>query len=138
MITGPTKWTYLDYVDVHGVNRIAEWLKSLPLGARVEFDSLLITLKPVRILDRPQVGKLGRKHGEDCKGLYEFVVKFGNVQYRPIFFYGPDSARRQITILAGAKERDGKFEPRGICKIALNRMNEVKANIRQVVNHVRV
>jgi len=90
------------------------------------------------MLDRPQTGKLGQKKGENCKGLYEFVFKSGNVQYRPLFFYGPDSTKREITILAGAQERDWKFEPRGICKVALNRMDEVKSNRKQVVNHVRV
>ena len=37
----PKRWTFLDYVDGNGVNRISDWLQILPFEARVKFESLL-------------------------------------------------------------------------------------------------
>jgi hypothetical protein len=128
------RWTFLDYVDNRGNNRISEWLRSIPVKARVEFESLLDTLRGTRLLDRPQTGKL---HG-NCEGLWDFVFKADNVQYRPLFCYGPDAKAREITILVGAIEKGSKLRPPGVCKIGLARKDEIMANRKRVVRHVRI
>jgi hypothetical protein len=125
-------WTFFDYVDRNGVNKISEWLQSIPIGARVEFEALLDILRAKEILTRPQTGRLEGK----CKGLYEFCFKKLNVQYRPLFCYGP--GKREITILIGATKKNSRFIPPNVCRTALKRADEVEANTKQVVRHVRI
>jgi len=125
-------WTFLDYVNGNGVNKISEWLRSLPIEARVEFEALLDTLKAKETFGRPQTGTLRGK----CKGLCEFRFKKHKVQYRPLFCYGPGN--REVTILVGATKKDKRFIPPNACKTALNRTGEIEANKEQVVSHVRI
>ena len=127
-------WAFLDYVSINGENRISAWLQSIPIGASVEFEAMLDTLKAKEILRRPQTGKLTGK----CDGLYEFIFKSNKVQYRPLFAYGPDTQNREITILIGATKKGKIFDPPNACKTALNRAGEIVTNMKQVVKHVRV
>jgi hypothetical protein len=122
------KWKFLDYVDGKGVNRISEWLLSLPVEARVEFEALLDTLKGKERLDRPQTGILEG-------GLCEFIFKVHDVQYRPLFCYGPGN--REVTILVGATKKNNRLIPPNVLRTALNRANEI-TNRNQVVGHVRI
>ncbi|MGD0353283.1 MAG: type II toxin-antitoxin system RelE/ParE family toxin [Dehalococcoidia bacterium] len=129
------KWTFLDYVDRTGVNRISEWLQSIPIDARVEFEVLLDMLRGKCILTRPETGKLYKA----LDGLYEFVFKVSNVQYRPIFCYGPDTKAREITILVGATKKNNRFIPAGVGITAMSRAKEIWAGDRKkVVRHVRI
>ena len=129
------RWTFFDYVDGNGNNRISDWLRSIPLEARVEFEALLDVLKGVTILTRPQTGRLGG----NLKGLFEFRIKVKNVQYRPLFCYGPNTKAREITILVGATKKNNRFIPPGVDIIAMSRAKEIKANDRRrVVRHVRI
>ena len=122
----------MDYTDRNGMNKISEWLQSLPIEARVEFEALLDILKAKAIFSRPQTAMLSGK----CKGLGEFRFKKSNVQYRPLFYYGPEV--REVTILVGAIKKNNRFIPPNACKIALNRIDEIKTNRNQVVKHVRI
>ncbi|MCP3682938.1 MAG: hypothetical protein GY861_09630 [bacterium] len=124
-------WIFLDYVDSRGANRISEWLQAIPKGARVEFESLLDVIRPTKMPDRPQTGIL---HGE-CKGLFELIFKYDNVQYRPLFCYGPE--KKDITILAGARKKNNRLIPPKICKTALNRKSEIQDR-KRVTKHVRI
>ena len=129
----PTPWTFLDYVDRHGVNRISMWLRSIPNAARVEFEALLGVLRVKPIMGRPQTGIL---HGQ-YRGLFEFVFKADKVQYRPLFCYGPDTKAREITILVGATKKDNKFIPPQVCKTGLNRKTEIQMDRKRIIRHVR-
>ena len=124
----------MDYVDGNGVNRISDWLQILPFEARVKFESLLDTLKGKDIFGAPQTKILKG----NCKGLSEFRFKSGNIQYRPLFCYGPDGAKKEVTILAGAIEKSNRFDPPNICGTALRRKDEIKADRKGVTKHVRI
>ncbi len=129
------RWTFLDYVDKNGVNRISEWLQSLPIQARVEFEVLLDMLRGKSLLTRPETGKL---HGE-LNGLYEFVFRVSNIQYRPIFCYGPETRAREVTILVGATKKNNRFSPPGVGRTAMSRAKEIGAgDRRRVERHVRI
>jgi hypothetical protein len=129
------RWTFLDYVDMDGNNRVSEWLREVPIEARVEFEALLDILRGKKLLTRPETGKL---YGQ-LNGLYEFVFKANKVQYRPLFCYGPDTKAREITILVGATKKNNRFIPPGAGKTAMSRAREIWAQDRKrVVRHVRI
>lgn len=130
-----SSWIFPDYVDLNGHNKISEWLREIPTLASVAFEALLDNLRPIPVLSRDTF--TGRLHGE-CDGLYEFIVKAAKVQYRPLFFYGPNSSAREITILAGAIERGDKLYPADVCRTALRRYAEVSMDRRRVTKHVRI
>lgn len=106
-------WTLRDYVAASGVNEIHVWLNGLPVRAKAKVNWRLAELEAMRQFVRPLTGRL---HTGDCEGLYEVRVDVGNVQYRPIFCYGPGG--RDVTILYGAIEKDDKFVPPTACLIA--------------------
>ena len=70
--------------------------------------------------------KQGLCHGEQ---LIELIIKVGNVQYRPIGWYGPED--RTVTLLLGAIERGNDFEPRNACEQAVNRKRLILADRRK-------
>jgi hypothetical protein len=61
--------------------------------------------------------------------LGKLRFKVGNVQHRPLGFFGPE--RGIFMLLAWATERDGKFYPPNIRDTALRRMNEAIADSRR-------
>jgi hypothetical protein len=131
----PSPWVFLDYVDRNGVNRISEWLLEIPLKASVEFEAMLDVLRGTTLLTRNQTGRLSG----NLKGLYEFIFKVDNIQYRPLFCYGPNTKAREITILVGATKKSNRFEPPGVGKTAMSRAKEIWAgDRRRVVRHVRI
>jgi hypothetical protein len=128
-------WIFLDYVDSKGVNRISEWLQLIPVEARVEFENMLDLLKGRTLLTRPDTGKLTN----ELEGLYEFRFAVKNIQYRPLFCYGPNTKAREITILAGATKKNDRFKPPGIGNTAMSRAKEIWAgDIKRVIRHVRI
>ena len=130
------EWTFLDYVDGNGNNRISGWLRLIPVEARVEFEALLGVLRGKTLLTRPQTAYL---KGKRFKGLYEFRFKSNKVQYRPLFCYGPDAKAREVTILVGATKKNNRFIPPSVCGTAMNRASEIWAEDRKrVVRHVRI
>ena len=129
------RWTFLDYVGANGTNVVSEWFEGTPIEARVEFEALLDSLRGKTLLTRPETGKLH----DELDGLYEFVFKAKNVQYRPLFCYGPDTKAREITILAGATKKNNRFIPPGVGKVAKLRAKDILAGDRKkVVRHVRI
>jgi len=129
------RWIFLDYVDRNGINRISEWLMSISLEARVEFEASLDILRGKSLLTRPQTGKLNN----ELDGLYEIIFKVSNLQYRPMFCYGPDTTAREITILVGATKKNNRLIPPGIGNTAKLRAKEIWAGDRKrVIRHVRI
>lgn len=106
-------WAFKDFVSPAGRNLIHEWLEGLPARARINARIRLLELTDE--LRFPDVRIL---RGE-CRGLFELRVKADNVQYRPLGYYGP--GRGEVTLLIGAVERGGHFEPPSACRTALDR-----------------
>lgn len=111
--------TFKDYVTPDGDNVVQSWLNGTPKRVKVKINALLRRLEVMERLEMPEVRML---HGE-CDGLMELRRESENVQYRPICCYGP--GRREITILAGAIERGGKFVPPSVCETARRRMAQL-------------
>jgi len=108
-------WKFLNYVNQGGKNVIEHWLQTLPTLARIQINTRIQYLEITKHLGRPYTATLKGP----CKGLIELRVKVKNILYRPIACHGPNDG--EITILAGAIEKGGKFEPLGVCKTALER-----------------
>lgn len=97
-----------------GVNEFAKWLNTLPKKASAKIRIRLKYLEAVKIWKKYLVTKLSGH-----KNLYEIRIVCNNIQYRPIGCKGPKEG--EFTILVGAIERGGKFEPKKALVIANNR-----------------
>lgn len=132
----PRSWTFYDFRNDRDENEISRWTSGPGKPAKARLNALVRHLSVVtRAFTREdKVGllrKAGPCHGED---LIELIIRIGNVQFRPIGWYGPD--HRTVTLLVGATERDGTFEPRNACEQAVNRKRLVIVNRRQhLVEH---
>lgn len=132
----PNGWTFYDFRNDRDENEIRRWSNGAGKPAKARLNALIRNLA---VLDRAftredKVGLL-RKDGP-CKGqgFIELIVNIGNVQFRPIGWYGPDT--KAVTLLVGATERDGEFNPRNSCEQALNRRQLVKTDRkRHLVEH---
>ena len=128
-------WSFFDFVDDRGENVIQRWLErdiapSLTKRVRVKMTAYIQHLEVTARFGRPYTADL---HGE-CEGLLEIILNLGKVQYRPLACYGPDIAK-EITLLMGARERGGRFDPPGACPTALGRRSLILADRRYVVPH---
>src|SRR5487761_476695 len=124
-------WVILDFIEWDGANPIHDWLhdRRMPVRARAKIQSRLQFVRRLRELVRPYVGRL---EGE-CDGLLEIRVEAGGVAYRPIAYRGPGS--RDITLLAGATERDGVLRPLHVCTTAFNRIAQINDEAGHTIEH---
>lgn len=119
------EYTFYDYINGNGENEILQWLNSIGgqgkdrHKAKAAFTERLLGLEgtPTGEWRRPPVDML---HG-DCAGLYEIRKEIKNVQFRLIGFHGPNQGTG--TLIFGAKEVNGRFDPRDTCR----RAQEIKA-----------
>jgi len=112
--------TIKDYVSASGENEVLAWLNDLPKQAKAKINAMIRRLEVLEDLKMPQVKPL---HGP-CSGLIELRIKGAdNIQYRPLCCHGPGD--KEVTILAGAIEKGGKFVPRSACSTAQVRMAEI-------------
>ena len=122
-------WTFLDYVDASGSNQIEAWLESLPKGARTpvraKFAAILTIARAQRQLLPPRFCVL---HGVERMLEIKFIE--GRVAYRPLACYGPE--RGEVTLLAGATERNNQYRPAGVLETANRRRAEVLSDRRRV------
>lgn len=121
------EWTFWEFLSDRGQGVIHAWLDGLEPGVKAELDDLLVALqgRPPEEWRRPIVAPVTGAHSN---GLFKFRFKIAKVVYRPIFFYGPD--RHEVTLLAGATERDMELLPPGICKIAQRRKRLIEQSRR--------
>ena len=121
-------WTFFDYVNARGENEILTWLNSseVPKEAKAKINARIITLQGFPIF--PEQYFSAYKGWDD---IYELKIVYGNVQYRPFGFYGPN--RRQFCLLAGGVEK-GKV-PKSLLEIAEKRRKIVIANPNQICRH---
>lgn len=128
MIAGKC-WAIYDYIDHRGENVVLAAINGFPISAKAAINlfvaNIEVTPPP---LDRRLVKPLKDKNGERGKGLYEFRVNSYGVQYRPIVWYGPESKKREMTILAVAVEQNGRFVPSGICQTCWTRIARLQRN----------
>jgi hypothetical protein len=118
------EWTFRDYqrrtMDSDDkpvlVNEILQWTRGLPAKAQAKIDMIILTLQG-RAVWPPQ-------YVSDCgfKDIWELRVKSGNVQYRPLGFYGPQ--RKVFTLVIGTIEKVGKI-PAGDGHSAIERRARV-------------
>lgn len=125
-------WRFRDFVNDRGENVIRSWLDSLPKAAKAkakaEINALILVLKEKDVDSFTRADKVGLLRGP-CSGLIELIIEVNGVQYRPIGWYGPD--RKEITLLAGAKEKDNQLIPSSTCDTALERQSLVQADKRR-------
>jgi hypothetical protein len=130
------RWRILNFKNQRGDNEINAWAKAQGPKLRAHLNAFVLK---IAALDRPltradnvgQLRKTGPCHGH---GFIEFRIKVNNVHYRPIGWYGP--GEHEITLLAGAIEKGGDFEPRNVCVTARNNKNLViAASGRYTVDH---
>jgi hypothetical protein len=124
-------WRFLDYVS-GDTNPIHDWLHQQGPDVWARVNALIRNLEIRPQLERPDVGLL-RKPPCKGEGLIELILKINRVQYRPIGWYGPHKGA--ITLLAGAIEKGGKFEPRNVEHTAIRRKQAIIADRRHVKDH---
>ena len=117
MLTNET-WTMLVYVDDRRRTAIEKWSLGFSQTAKSILDRRLMYLSATRCWGRPHASKL-----RGYSKLWEIRFENMRVQYRPLGFFGP--GRKEFTILIGAYERDGKFDPLNAPKIAEKLMVKV-------------
>ena len=107
-------WKLKGFMNDRGVNVIDEWFRTLTPRARAKFETRWKYLFSARITEwrRPHFSRLRGA----CEGLCELRFESGNVQYRPIGFFGPE--KREFTILICAQERGSRFVPSDACDTA--------------------
>jgi hypothetical protein len=122
-------WTFLDYVDSNGLNQIEAWLDTLPRSARA---GVRAKLTGILMINRVQE-QLRPPRFDSLPGRPLFKINFDErrVAYRVLFFYGP--GRKDVTLLAGAVERNDRYRPPGVFDTAARRREEVLSDRRRAV-----
>ena len=115
------RWTFRCYVGSSGRDMIAVWYRRQPAAVQAAFDTLLeyLVQRERHEWVRPEFDQLGGRY----RDLGELRFKVGNVQYRPLGFFGP--ARGEFTILAGASKKGSVYDPRDALETARKRRLEV-------------
>lgn len=112
-----------DYLDARGVNVIKEWLGDLPKKERGKlqqrFDRIEKVADPVRELPRLP-GLLVGPGIDGEKEIYKFQVGKSKAEYalRPLACRGPFDKNTEVTLLAGAVEKNFDLKPDGIAATA--------------------
>ena len=111
-----SEFTFYDYVNASGENKIRSWLDGQTVKVRAKFDTWLRNLEatPIGLWGEPYVSQL---HGE-CNQLFEIKPEVQGVQYRLLGFHGP---ARDPTLVFGAREVGGKWQPPSTCNQAQKR-----------------
>ena len=117
------EWTFRDYLRRSNegdepilVNEILEWTLGLPQKAQAKIDQRILTLRAWPVWPPAYVSDCG------FEDILELRITSGNVQYRPLGFYGPE--RRAFTLVVGTIEKGGKL-PRGDGASAIERRRRI-------------
>jgi hypothetical protein len=121
-----TVWTFFDYVELTGKNKIVEWLETLPPADQARIDNRLLLMVANRRWPEKWVSKY-----ESSGSLYELRIKGKDVQYRPLGTY---FGKLRYVILAGAIEKGGKI-PLSDIDTAIDRQKRVEGNEKHAVPH---
>jgi hypothetical protein len=110
-------WIIKSFISERGGDVIEEWLANFSNDIKAEIETRLKYIKTLPILKRPYAKKL-----TGSKYIFEIIIKYKNVQYRPLGFINP--AAHEFILLIGAIEKGDKFEPRGALEIAERRRQQ--------------
>lgn len=126
-------YTLFDHVNIHGENTFKTWTKKLQdiqLGKlNQKLDSLAMNGDELFPLTLAPAG---------AAGIFKLKVK-GNVQLRPMLCRGPVNNETEYTLLLGAKEIGGKYDPKEADLKADQLKSEVKVNpAKRRIDHERV
>ena len=120
-------WTFYDFLEERGVNSIRVWLDSLPKKATAKINTRLLFMRGMAVWPEQYVSSL-----TSWPELVELRVVNGNVQYRPLGFYGPE--RREFTIVLGAVEKS-KLPSRVLENADANRKIVIKSGRQRIREH---
>ena len=115
---------FYDYIDVNGVNVIKVWLDRLGPKAKARLNARLNALEQMNRTEWGMPTTEVLKGDKD--GLIAVRAKYDRIQYRLLGYDGP--RRGEFTLLAFCKERDNKYTPSGIGRIAFERRAATEAN----------
>jgi hypothetical protein len=106
-------WNLKVFISNRGDKEFEVWLNGQPKGARAKIRKILTYLEAMQTWGRPYAAK--RK---DAKNIWEIIVGFDNIQYRPLGCFAPN---REFILLIGATEKGGRLEPLNAVEIAIKR-----------------
>jgi hypothetical protein len=127
-------WAFKDYADESGRSVIAGWIDGMAQDrrekVRAKLDAYISTLKDREFAQWPPDWTAQIK---GHPGLYEVRFTVKRVEYRPLFFFGP--ARREITLLIGAIEKNNRLIPPDAFGTASQRLINVKDDPKRAIDH---
>jgi len=119
-------WLLYDYIDEHGANIIAEWIRRLQAPQRKKLQAKLNLLMQSGPDLPPQL-----LAGPVFDHIYKLKVQ-GNVKLRPMLCKGPLNNDKEFTMLIGAIEKDYKLDPANAAEVAAkNRLAIIKNHTRR-------
>ena len=121
------RWIWMDYVTEGGESPVADWFRGILPGARGKLETRMSGL-PI-----PDWHYSWSRPYKGVDGIFELKALYKNIQYRPLFCYGP--TRGKITILIGAIEKGDSIHPKNAPKAAEFRKRQIKKNPRRVKIH---
>lgn len=110
---------FYDFVDAGGQNVIHDWLDAAPATVKAKIQKRLGFLEATPQADWGGARYVAALTGDAWDGVFEIRIRAGNVQYRPLFCYGP--GREQATLLCIAEERGGRIEPSSAARVSRER-----------------
>lgn len=129
-----TGWKLYDYLDQRGANDISRWSKSLQKSDLARLNRKLQMLQATG----PELGPnllagpiVGHAH------IYKLRIN-GRVAIRLLLCKGPIDNEREFTLLVGAFEVDGKWQPRDAPTQAETRRDHVRNDPTRRCDHVKV
>lgn len=124
-------WAIYDYLKPSGQNDIAKWTKKLAKTRRAKLKAKLDVIRRVGLdASNELLADIGNH-------LYKLKVG-GSPQLRPILCRGVVDNNSEFTILIGAKEKDGNYEPFDAIDRARKRRAELLENPSQRIEHEEV
>lgn len=111
----------LDWTIKVFVADVERWLNGQTPEARAKIEARIRYLEVISEWKPPYVVKL-----TGYADLYEIRVIHSNKQYRLIGCYGP--GKREFTILVGAIEKEGKYNPPSVFETAERRIKLILKN----------
>lgn len=119
-----------DYVGKDPVGEVRAWRDRLQVAQQAQLDQKLDALARAdsEMLPGLIAGPL-RIKGVKYPHIYKLQIG-GKIRLRPLLCRGPFDAEKEITLLAGATERDGKLDPPGAPDQAVARREEIKSDAR--------
>jgi hypothetical protein len=129
-----------DYLDGRGVNLIKEWTMTLGTRDRARLNNKLDRLGDVKDALQELPGLLFGPGIDGHREIWKLRIGgsgSGNA-LRPLLCKGPFNKRTEITLLAGAVEKDGTLEPHGVAATAEQRRQDILNNAGRRRTHERV